>query len=131
MDPERLAIFVFESPEPSTVVIYPDLDWARESLESQDAAGNGYEPAFTETGQVVDLAPTDDLFATLNLREQVDVVRLQGLLEKVHGPAHLANDPPAYAREWLRLDDLKSQQPPLTLRRLSAWYGNIRRRRRS
>lgn len=131
MHPDRQAIFVFESPEPTTVVVYPDLDWARESLESQDVAGNGYEPAFTENGQIVELAPTDDLLAELDLREQVNLELLRSLLGKVHGPAHLADNPSADAREWLRLNDLESQQPLWTLRRLSAWYrDNVRRARK-
>jgi len=63
-------IFVFDSPEPADVTVYPNLDWARESLESLDVAGDGYEPAFTATGQVVQVSPSDDLFATFEVTVQ-------------------------------------------------------------
>ena len=114
------AIFVFESPQPSSVVVYPHLDWARESLENLDVAGDGYELAFTATGHVVKVEPTENLFAEFEVTDQIDLERLKTLLQRVRGPAHLANDPSAYAQEWMRREDLDAQRPPI-LQRVWAW----------
>lgn len=122
MNADQDAIFVFESPEPAHVTVYPNLEWARESLESLDVAGDGYEPVFTATGRVIRVEPSDELFAELEMTEQVDHERLRYLLRGVRGPAHLANDPAAYAQEWIRLDDLDAQRPPLVPQRVWLWY---------
>lgn len=63
MASEQQAVFLFVDEEPSTVAIYPDLDWARESLESLDVA-SFRDQAFTAAGQVVEVAESADLFAT-------------------------------------------------------------------
>ena len=56
---------LFKSPDPQSVVVCRNLGWARESLESLDVVGNGYEPVFTATGRVVKVEPSDGLFARL------------------------------------------------------------------
>ena len=76
-------IFVFDSPHSAHVVIYPNIEWARESLESLDVLGDGQEPAFTATGQVVRIEPSRRLFATLEPTEQHDLGRLRALLRQV------------------------------------------------
>lgn len=126
MNPDQAAIFVFDSPEPAHVTVYPDLDGARESLESLDVTGDGYEPAFTATGQVIRLAPSEHLFATFEVTEQVDPERLQDLLRSARGPSHLADDPSAYAEEWMRLDELDAQRPPFVPQRVWSWYRSKR-----
>ena len=122
VDPDQEAILVFDLLEPAQVVVYPDLDWARGSLESLDVAGDGSESAFMVTGRVVQVEPSDDLFALFTVSEQVDLKRLQDLLRAVRGPAYLADDPAAYAQEWLRLDELDAQRPPFVPQRIWAWY---------
>lgn len=121
VNPDQSPIFVFDSPEPAHVTVYPNLDWARESLESLDVSGDGCESAFTVTGRVVQVAPSGDLFASFEVTEQVAIERLRDLLRVVRGP-HLADDPLAYAHEWMRLDELDAQRPPLVPYRLWTWY---------
>ena len=45
MAADQELIFVFDAPKPTQVVVYPCLDWARESLASLDVLGDGHEPA--------------------------------------------------------------------------------------
>jgi hypothetical protein len=59
MDTEQQAVFLFVDEDPSAVAIYPDLDWARGSLESLDVASFRNQ-AFLATGQVVELADSGD-----------------------------------------------------------------------
>jgi hypothetical protein len=116
------AIFVFDSLEPTSVTVYPDLEWARGSLESLDVGGDGGEPAFTVTGQIIRIEPSADLFARFEVTQQVDLKRLQALLRQVKGPAELADDPSAYAREWTRVEELDAQRPPFLPERVWSWY---------
>ncbi|HEX8507913.1 MAG TPA: hypothetical protein VF635_00225, partial [Propionibacteriaceae bacterium] len=81
----RSAIFVFDSPKPTAVIVYPNREWARESLESLDVGGEGGELAFTAAGQVIRLEPSADLFASFEVTEQVDLARLRQLLQQVDG----------------------------------------------
>jgi hypothetical protein len=118
----RDAVFLFESPVPSAVIVYPDLAWARKSLESLDVAGDGSELAFTATGRVLRVEPSTDLFASWQETEEVDLERPETLLRSVPGPTHLASDPVSYAREWIRLDDREAERPPFVPRRFWSWY---------
>lgn len=105
------AVFLFVDEEPSTVAIYPDLDWARESLESEDVA-SFKDQAFTADGQVVEVTESGNLFATLTLTDRFEPDLLRVLLAAVDGPRHLANNPATYAHEWLRLDRIDAERPP-------------------
>lgn len=122
MEAEQDLVFVFGSPSPAHVTVYPSIEWAGESLESLDVLGGGHEPAFLATGQVVRVEPSDCLFATLELTDQIDLERLRALLKLVRGPGHLAEDPIRYATEWLRLDDLDARRPPVLPERIWSWY---------
>ncbi len=121
MSGEGQPVFLFENREPSRVLIYRDLDWARGLLEGLDAA-TFREQGFTAAGQVVMVAATADLFARFELTDRVDLEQLKNLLRRVDGPQQLADDPAAYAEEWLRLDDLDARRPPFVPRRLCDWY---------
>lgn len=122
MNDDQSAIFFFDSADPTSVTVYSNLEWARGSLESLDVGGDGGEPAFTVTGRIVRVEPSADLFATFKVTEQVDLDRLQALLRQVRGPAALADDPPAYAQEWTRLEELDAHRPPFFPERLWSWY---------
>ncbi len=106
---------------PAHVTVYLNLEWGRESLESLDVAGDDYEPAFPATGRVIRVEPPDDLFAEFEMTDQVDLERLRSLLREVRGPARLANDPSAYAQEWMRLEDLDAERPTLVPQRVWSW----------
>ncbi len=121
MNLDQAAIFVLESPKPTSVIVYPNLDWARGSLDSLDVAGGGYELAFTATGQIVQVAPSDDLFARFEVTEQVGLNGFRPY-SGLQGPAHLADDPSAYAQEWMRLEDLDAERPPFVPQRVWSWY---------
>jgi hypothetical protein len=118
---ERQALFLFTDEEPSHVEIYPSVDWARESFESQDVAAY-QEQTFTETGQVFRVSESDDLFATFVPTDRVELDLLKKRLRDAEGPQHLADNPAAYAAEWLRLDDLDARRPPFVPVRLWDWY---------
>ena len=122
MSEARDAVFLFESPVPTVVIVYPDLAWARESLESLDVTGGGSELAFTATGRVLRVEPSTDLFASWQETDEVDLERLEVLLRSVPGPTHLASDPISYAREWTRLDDREAERPPFVPQRVWSWY---------
>ena len=102
-------IFVFED-QPTLLMVYRSVEGARESVESLDVAEG--QAAFTADGHVVDVRRTDDLFAQLVITERRDLPRLRSLLKEVRGPAHLAEDPMAYAAEWLRIDEVAAEKPP-------------------
>jgi len=122
MSENRDPVFLFESPVPTVVIVYPDLAWARESLESLDVAGGGSELAFTATGRVLQVEPSKDLFASWQETDEVELERLRNLLRSVPGPKHLASDPVSYAREWTRLDDREAERPPFVPQRVWSWY---------
>jgi hypothetical protein len=121
---EQQAVFIFENSNPPVVDIYEDLEQARGSFESMDVPS--VSEAFLETGQVVTVVPSDDIFATFHPTERFELERLQSLLRRVAGPTHLADDPSAYAREWLRTDDLDSRRPPFIPRWLYDRYMRAR-----
>lgn len=73
---ERHALFLFTDEQPSHVQIYPNLQWAKESLESQDVAAFQKE-AFTETGQVVRLSESEELFAKFDPTDRIEVDHLK------------------------------------------------------
>jgi len=102
-------------------MIYPDLEWASESLESLGVASLRKE-GFTETGQVVLISESDDLFAIFELTDVFELDSLRSLLRDLNGPAHLADDPAAYAQGWLRLDALDARRPPFVPTRVWDWY---------
>jgi hypothetical protein len=105
------AVFLFHGDKPGLVMVYRDLEDAQASLESLDV---GERPrAFMEDGQVVRVTATDELFADWQLTDRLESELLRTMLQGVAGPAHLAGDPAAYAKEWLRQDDLDSRRPPL------------------
>jgi hypothetical protein len=106
----RNAVFVFESGDPPVVDVYEDLEEASGSYESLDVPWAS--AAFLETGQVVTVMATDDVFASFHVTERFDLEELRSLLRRVAGPSHLADDPAAYAQELLRLDSLDVRRPP-------------------
>jgi hypothetical protein len=113
-------VFVFDTEPVLQVTVHDSLGSVRGLVESLDVAA-GSQVAFTAEGRVVLLLPSDDVFAEARLTEEVDVERLRALLRQVRGPAHLADDPAAYAREWRRLDHLDSGRPPFVPQRLWSW----------
>jgi hypothetical protein len=117
----REAVFLFVDEDPPQVVIYPDLEWASASLESLDVASLR-EEGFTETGQVVLISESEDLFANFQLTDAFRLDSLRSLLRDLNGPTQLAEDPAAYAQEWLRLDALDARRPPFVPTRLWDWY---------
>ena len=114
-------VFVFDAGAVLQVTIYDNLESARGLVESLDVA-DGSQLAFTVGGRVVRLLPSGDVFADAQLTEEVDLERLLSLLRQARGPAHLADDPVAYAREWRRLDYLESDRPPFVSQRVWSWY---------
>lgn len=115
-------VFVFDTGGPvPQVTVHDDLESVRRLVESLDVAA-GSMIAFTHDGRLVRLLPTDDLFAQAELTGDVDPERLRALLRTASGPAHLADDPVAYAWEWRRLDHLKSRRPPFVPSRVWSWY---------
>ena len=126
-------IFVFEG-RPTLLMIYRSAEGARESLESLDVAEG--QAAFTADGRVVDVRPTDGLFAQLVITKRRNLPRLRSLLKEVRGPAHLAEDPMAYAVEWLRIDEVAAEKPPWSaagrlIRRIAGRLTESRRSTRS
>lgn len=97
-------VFLFVDEDPSAVAIYPDLDWARGSLESLDVASFRNQ-AFLATGQVVELADSGDCSQLSLSPIGFELDLLKGHLKFANGPKHLPDDPAAYPREWLRLTD--------------------------
>ncbi len=119
-------VFVFDDP-PSLLEVYESIEEARESVESLDVTAE-QQLAFTAAGQVIEVAPALDrgLWAHLELTDRYDLTRLKSLLREAHGPAHLADDPIAYAEEWWHLDDIRSRLPPLLPSAAHNWW--VRRR---
>jgi hypothetical protein len=122
---EREALFVFENGDLPVVDIYEDLEEASGSFESLDVPS--VWAAFLETGQVVTVTATNDVFASFHVTERFELEELRTLLRRVAGPSHLADDPVAYAQELLRLDELDSHWPPF----LPRWLYDRYRRGRS
>lgn len=118
---DRDMVFVFDPGTVLHVTVHDNLESVRWLVESLDVA-DGSQLAFTVRGRVVRLLPTDDVFANAQLTDEVDLERLRGLLSRAQGPAHLADDPVAYAREWRRLDYLESDRPPFVPQRVWSWY---------
>lgn len=121
---DRNPVFVFHSGAVLHVNVYENLESARGLVESLDVADDGSQLAFTTAGRVVRLLPTAGVFADVQLTDKVHSERLRNLLRHAQGPAHLATDPVAYAREWRRLDYLDSSRPPFVPPRVWAWYSN-------
>lgn len=117
-------VFVFDDP-PTVLAVYASLEEAGESLESLDAVED--QVAFTATGQVVEVAATGDLFARLEPTGRHDLAWLTALLRRAVGPAHLADDPIAYAEEWWRVDDIEAGRLPF----LPTFVSRRRSRKRS
>jgi len=118
---DRDQIFVFDVGAVLQVTVYDNLESVRRLVESLDVA-DGSQLAFTVGGHVVCLIPSDDVFADAQLTEEVDPEHLRNLLRQARGPAYLADDPTAYAREWRRLDYLESDRPPFVPQRVWSWY---------
>ena len=116
-------VFVFDDP-PSLLVVYESLDQARGSVESLDVTEE--QIAFTAAGRVIEVASVENLWAHLALTDRYDLPRLKALLRRADGPAHLADDPTAYAKEWWRLDEFRSSLPPFLPAAVHHWL--VRRR---
>jgi hypothetical protein len=106
------AVFVFELEGP--VFVSASVDDAAAEMEGIDVAFGSYTHAFTDTGQVISISNDADL-AVLTLTGVSDLQQLKNLLRQARGPSDLADDPLAYANEWLRLEE-RDRQP--LLRRL-------------
>ena len=114
-------VFVFDRGAVLQVTVYENLESVCGLVESLDVTDDS-QLAFTVTGRVVRLLPSTDIFADAQLTDEVDLERLRSLLRQARGPADLADDPVAYAREWRRLDCLDSNRPPFVPQRVWSWY---------
>lgn len=121
MAADKDQVFVFDAGAVLHVTVYDNLESVRRLVESLDVA-DGADLAFTAGGRVVRLLPSGDVFVDAQLTEEIDLERLRNLLRHAQGPAHLADDPVAYAREWRRLDYLESDRPPFVPERVWSWY---------
>lgn len=70
---DRDAVFVFDSGALAHLTVYENLESARWLVESLDVADDGSQVAFTTAGRVVRLLPSGDVFADVQLTDEVDL----------------------------------------------------------